>query len=55
MSVEEPPERVLVVAVAVDKRAVVVAAVIGVRVMAAVVGDPGEQRALKRHGTERAQ
>jgi hypothetical protein len=43
------------VAVAVDERAVVVAAVVGVGVMAAVVGNPGQQRALKRHGAECAQ
>ena len=43
------------VAVAVDDRAVVIAAVVGVGVMAAVVGDPGEQRALKRHGADGAE
>src|SRR5580692_8516883 len=38
------------VAVAVDDGAVVIAAVVGVGVMAAVVRHPSEQRALKRHG-----
>ena len=55
MRVEQAPERVLVIAVAIDERAVVVATVVGVGVMAPVIGRPGEQRALKRHGAESAQ
>lgn len=43
------------VAVAVDDGTVVVAAVVGVGVMAAVVGGPGQQRALERHGAGCAQ
>jgi hypothetical protein len=55
MRVEEGLERVLVVAMAVDKRAVVIAAVVCVGMMAAVVSNPGEDGALKRHGTGCAQ
>ena len=49
MGVEQALKGGLMGAVAVDDRAVVVAAVVSVGVMASVVGNPGQQRALKRH------
>ena len=44
VGVEKPSESFLVVAMAVNDGTMVIAAVVGVGVMAAVVGGPGEQR-----------
>ena len=50
VGVEEAAERAGVVTVAIDDGAVGVAAVVGLGVVAAMVGDPDQERALKGHG-----
>jgi hypothetical protein len=48
--VEKAVERAGVVTVAIDDGTVGVSAVVGLGVVAAVVGNPGEERALEGHG-----